>query len=235
MSKPSQIISSILSPAVGLFLRSQVEQVENLQVKIEANDRQFFAGQIRRVFISADRAVYRGLHLSHLELVGDEIAINLRQVLRGQALRLLKPIGISGQVLLKEADLNHSLHSPLLAEAVTEWVIKLLGSHAASLGLNPRNPLKPLSMNLAGEQLIVTAQSETTDPPTPLMIQVGLKLLSPSELQLQNPQWVQAGSVPGIPLDSMTIDLGPETTLQTLRLEPEQLFCQGTITVVPAP
>ena len=56
------MISKILSPALKLWLRTQVEQIENLEVKISSGNRQIVKGYIPSVFIASDCAVYQGLH-----------------------------------------------------------------------------------------------------------------------------------------------------------------------------
>ena len=48
-SQGSRIASAVLSPAVQLWLRSQVEQVDELKVKIEGSDRQILSGTIPKV------------------------------------------------------------------------------------------------------------------------------------------------------------------------------------------
>lgn len=239
MLQQSHIIRSILTPAVRLFLRSQVEHIENLQVRIEGSDRQILSGQICQVFIAADRAVYRGLHLSQIELSGAEILINLGQVMRGKPLRLLKPIVISGNLLLQESDLNASLESPLLTEALSDWMMKLLLPHWADLNLDQELPqeLEIFQLNLEPEHLVLHAKLPTRKHgPIPVSLRLGLQLLSASELQLHQPELVPHNldhHYVAATLESLSIPLGQETTIQELRLEDQQLVCQGTITVVP--
>ena len=88
----SKLISKLLSSAVKLYLRSQVTQVEDLQVKISGKNKQILKGYIPQVFLSCDRAIYQGLNLSQIELNGLDIAINLPEVIKKKPLRLLEPI-----------------------------------------------------------------------------------------------------------------------------------------------
>ncbi|PSB25836.1 DUF2993 domain-containing protein, partial [filamentous cyanobacterium Phorm 46] len=55
----SRIASAVLSPAVQLWLRSQVQQVDELKVKIEGSDRQILSGTIPKVTAAARGAVYK--------------------------------------------------------------------------------------------------------------------------------------------------------------------------------
>lgn len=92
----SKIIASVLSPAIKLYLRSQVDQVEGLEIKIKGGDSQILRGHIPEVSLMAQRAIYQGLFLSQVQVTGENIKINLGQVLKGKALRLLEPIFIAG-------------------------------------------------------------------------------------------------------------------------------------------
>ncbi len=75
------MISKLLSTAVKLYLRSQVERVEDLQVKILGENKQILQGYIPQIFLSCSRAVYQGLYLRQIELNGSDIAFNLSEVI----------------------------------------------------------------------------------------------------------------------------------------------------------
>ena len=107
----TDLISKVLSPAVKLWLRSQVEQVEHLNFKINGQDRQILRGYIPVVSLDSSKAVYQGLHLGDIQLQGTNIRINIGQVLRGKPLRLLEPIWLKGEVYLTTDDLQASLSS----------------------------------------------------------------------------------------------------------------------------
>ncbi|MCL1467171.1 DUF2993 domain-containing protein [Argonema galeatum] len=124
--KQSRIISKVLTPAVRLWLRSQVEQVEDLQINIQAGDRLLLTGHIPKVSLSARRAVYQGLYVRQIQLVAETIRINLGQVLKGKSLRLLEPVPVTGELLVEEVDLNASLKGTLLPNALTEFLMTLL-------------------------------------------------------------------------------------------------------------
>lgn len=125
-SQGSRIASAVLSPAVQLWLRSQVQQVDELKVKIEGSDRQIFSGAIPKVTAAASGAVYKGLHLTEVALEGCGIRINLGQALKGQPLRLMESVPVAGVLRLSQADLNASLKAPLLADALSEFLRTML-------------------------------------------------------------------------------------------------------------
>ena len=239
----SRLIGKVLTPALKLWLRSQTDHIEDLQVQIVAGDRQLLAGHIPKVTLSARKAVYRGLHLSQVQLVGQNISINLGQVLRGQPLRLEAAVPISGTLLMQEADLNASLNAPLLLGGVTEFLLTLLQSSTRELTELP--PAADPHLNLQNIRIVVGIDQVTlsaalisaTGQVSDVTIRTGFYLTSPHKLSLDQPQWLSHSTAKrGLPLSDLhgfTFDLGPETQIQTLTLQSGQVFCQGQLLVKP--
>lgn len=233
----SHLLSRIIAPALKLWLRSQVEQVQDLQVKVSGGDRQILAGYIPQVIISAENAVYQGLRLSRIDLVGENIRINLSQVLRGQPLRLLDPVPVAAELVLQATDLNASLQAPLLMNGLHEFLTSLL-STAGLLELTGW----PVAMTvqqvmIRPGQLTLSTQLESSHNSVPLVIQTGLQLASPHQLRLEQPQWLVRTGSKGLSLqnlDGLELDLGPEVKIEELTLALDQLTCRGEITVLPA-
>lgn len=241
--KQSRIISRVLSPAVRLWLRSQVEQIEDLQFEIRGGDRQILSGYIPKVVIFARKAIYQGLHLSQVELSGEEIRVNLGQVLKGEPLRLLGVVPVQGEVLLQEADLNASLQAPLLADALVEFLATLLQSGAPTDLLGAASPdqlnLKNPQILIGENQLTLSASLiSLSGNSTPFAIRTGLQLASGHEFQLDQPHWLpHLQAKRGFPLKDLQgfkIDLGPEVDLQELTIGNHQICCRGRINVIPA-
>ena len=63
------IVSSVLCPLIKLWLRSQVEAVEGLEVKIQGANRQILQGQVPQAEVCGQEIVYQGLSLSNINLV----------------------------------------------------------------------------------------------------------------------------------------------------------------------
>ncbi len=235
-TRRSQIISTVVSPAVRLWLRSQVEQVERLEFKLVGGDRQILTGDIPSVSIAASHAVYQGLHLSEIQLEGRDIRFNLGQVFKGKPLRLLAPIPVVGQLWLTESDLQASLESSLLSNALRELVETLLKSGDRP---NQTDSLKDREIhwqkiNIDTDQLTLTGV--ITNPatlPIPIGIRAGLGLASHQELQLNPLQIELDPDQPPIHLDGFRIDLGSEVDIQELSLIPGRLICRGRLTVIP--
>jgi hypothetical protein len=228
-SNQSRLISKVLSPAVKLWLRSQVQQVSHLEVEISGSDHQILHGTIPRISIVARNAVYKRLHLTQIQLVGEGIRTNLGQVLRGQPLRLLEPVPVFASLLLQESDLNTSLESPLLTNALTELLLTLLPSSCLVDG-----QVRWHKIGIDSGCLIMSATTADTSTPTPVVIRTGLKLANCHELQLKQPQIQTSVGLPLVNLDDFKLDLGPEVAIEELTLSAGQLACRGRINVVPA-
>lgn len=240
-SSKSGLISKGLASAVGLWLRSQVEHIEDLEIDVEAGDRQILSGCIPQVELSACRAIYQGLHLSQVRLTGQNIRINLGQVLRGKPLCLLEPIQVKGTVVLQQADLSASLTAPLLANGVTEFLLALLNASDLSevpLESEPRLNLQNLQIVLnAGSVTLSASLISVSGTATAIAIRTGFALASPHELMLVNPQWLpHATAKRGLPLTDLegyTFDLGADTQIEQLKLEAGQIICQAKLVVSP--
>ncbi len=217
----------MLSPALKLFLRSQVEQVSHLEVQISGSNRQILTGNIPRVSIWAKHAIYQGLHLAQVQLVGEGIRTNLGQVLKGQPLQLVEPVLVCGELLLHEADLNASLQSSVLSNALTELLQMLLRANYSVQGQVSWHKItvEPNQLTLIGD---LTGGKRMS-----LLLCCGLQLLNCHELQLTQIQ-LQSPNMSLKKLDSFQIDLGSHVNLQELTLHPGRLVCRGEITVMPA-
>lgn len=238
-AKGSRFISKVLTPAVRLWLRSQVEHVEELQVQIESGDRQILSGCIPQIALSAKNAIYQGLALSEIQLTGQNIRVNAGQIVRGKPLRLLEPIAIQGSVLLAATDLNSSLNAPLLKAGVTEFLQTLLRSGAAGIGSNRDLNLQNLSIQLRSNLVVLGANLiSDSGNETPIAIRTGFDLAAPNLLKLVNPQWLpHATAKRGLPLsdlDGYTFNLGNETEIRELTIDPEKVTCVGKLMVLPA-
>lgn len=219
----------MLSPAVRLWLRSQVQKVSDLEVKISGSDRQILHGTIPRVSISAHHAVYEGLHLTQIQLVGEGVCINLGQVLRGQPLRLLELVPVFAKLVLQESDLNASLQSPLLANALTQLLGMLLPS---SYLIDGQAVCHKIGID-NGQLIMSVTLADRTNHPTPVVIRTGLQLVSCHELQLEQPQIQTQVGLSLVNLDSFKLDLGPEVSITELTLTSGQLVCCGRINIIP--
>ncbi|MEB3279423.1 MAG: DUF2993 domain-containing protein [Lyngbya sp.] len=234
-----ELVSKVLSGAVKMWLRSQVEQVDVLDIDISGSNRSLLTGHISQVTVGASSAVYQGLHLSQVYLSASGIHINIGQILKGKPLQLLKPFPIHCQVCLLTHDFNTSLQSPLLTNAIVEFLVSLIQSQ------NTQNPLLSFPSDInrwknlqiafsAPHQLTLTAEIlSTSGELIPFAFHTELYLDSPQDLLftsscLQFPQQQQHWD-----FDRITINLGTDVYIQQLNITPEQLQIKGEIRVNP--
>ncbi|MCW6037526.1 DUF2993 domain-containing protein [Spirulina subsalsa FACHB-351] len=237
----SQLISKILGPAVQFWLRSQADKVEALQVKIHGRNRQILTGYLPKVSLSAQGAVYQGLHLSEVELTAENIRINLGQVLKGKPLRLLQPVPVTGHVRLEQSDLQASLDAPLLASALQDLFLSP-GSLVNPSQQNPQSTnvstdlpsgqIRWQTAEITPEEITIRGEWLQGKPMNPsVLLQTGLKILDGQILHL-SPLTLQ-GDLAQNPPRELQIPLGSEVNLTTLSLTSGQLAVQGEILVSP--
>lgn len=234
----SRLISRVLTPAVRLWVRSQLEHVEDLHIAIEAGDRQILGGGISRVTASASKAIYQGLHFSRIQVVGQQIQTNLGQMLRGKPFRLLAAFPVTGQVSLSEADLNASLNAPLLANAVTDFLLTLLQRDVplSTSATQPSARLRDVQVKLGNHQLTLTAVLVTPEAEQPIAVRTGLTVKNGNLLKLEGFQ--HRSSINELrPANEcttkFTFPLGSDVHLEQLAIDDDHLICEGRILVRP--
>jgi hypothetical protein len=229
-SRGSRIASAVLSPAVQLWLRSQVQQVDELKVKIEGSDRQIFSGAIPKVTAAASGAVYKGLHLTEVALEGCGIRINLGQALKGQPLRLVESVPVAGVLRLSQADLNASLKAPLLADALSEFLRTILPLTDREKSLKLQNSQIAIE---AGVLTLSAAILGAGGSQIPLVLRTGLRMASGRELMFEAPEIEMDGELKSSDFNGFKIDFGPEVEIEELILSPGEIVCRGRIRVLP--
>jgi hypothetical protein len=229
-SQGSRIASSVLSPAVQLLLRSQVQQVDELKVKIEGSDRQIFSGAIPKVTAAARGAVYKGLHLTEVALEGCGIRINLGQALKGKPLRLLESVPVSGVLRLSQADLNASLKAPLLADALSDFLLPMLPLTDREKSLKLQNSQIKIEAGKLTLSAIILGAGGTQ---IPLVLRTGLRIASGRELMFESPEIEINQELKTDNFNGFNIDFGPEVDIKELILSPGEIVCRGGIRVLP--
>jgi hypothetical protein len=235
--RQSRMISKVLAPAVKFWLRSQVDHIEDLHLDIEAGDRQILSGHIRQVALSAQKAIYQGLHLTQVNLFGQNIRVNLGQVVRGKPLKILEPIPIEGTLMLQEADLSASVNAPLLKAGVTEFLVTLLRSSGSEVE-ETKLDLQNLKIRLEENQVVLAASLiSVSGNESAIAIRSGFEMDTLNILKLVNPQWLpHANAKRGLAiedLDGYQFKLGEDTEIHDLKLEAGQITCRAKLLVRP--
>ena len=227
-SNKIRIITNVLKTALKLWLRSQVSSVSQLEVEIQASDRQLLSGRIPEVSIFASHAIYQGLHLTKVQLKAENIRINIGALLKGQPLRLLETVPVFGQVILNQEDLNSSVSSELLSTALNDLLVQLLPEDSTNSKLTAWQQI-----SLVKNKLILTGIQPSPTNPATIEMGVCLELLSPHELQLSQIQIKHNGTILVDGDSDRYFDLGSDVDIQQLTLNPDELVCCGRINVNP--
>lgn len=238
--KSSRVISTVVATAVRLWLLTQLDGVQDLKVQIEVSRSALISGLVPLIAVTARQAIYQGLYLRQISLVAKDIQINLNQILTGQPLRLNQPIPVSGELLLGEADLNNSLKSPMLANALTEFLLTLLkkAEDQKNGNMNPANLIKGQQITwkqikFDTSHLVINGVCFDFDgKQTPVEIRAGLQVEKGHLLQCSRIA-IELLLLPKIELDRFLVDLGSEVNIEELTLNPGQLTCRGRILVRP--
>ncbi len=116
------VVSSVLIPIIKLWLRSQVEHIETIEIEIAGKSRQILSGDIPKATVIGSGAKYQGLSVTNIDLQAEAIHLNISQIIKGDQLRLLDPIRVTMDVELSPEDLQSCLKSPIFLEAIASDV-----------------------------------------------------------------------------------------------------------------
>ncbi|MDJ0596227.1 MAG: DUF2993 domain-containing protein [Pleurocapsa sp. MO_226.B13] len=226
-------IAKFLSTAVKLYLRSQVSQVEQLQVKIVGKDGQILKGYIPQVFLSCQRGVYQGLYLREVEVNGTNIAFNLPEVLKKKPLQLLEPIAVAINFCLNAKDLESSLDSALLQSGLSDlWQIILstprvtpLSSELASSSVEWKN------IAISEQQLILSGiYQDDLGRNNQINLSTAITLANDRTLRLSALKIADKSSLYES-IEELEIDLGTDVKIEQLIVKSEQILCSGKIII----
>ncbi|XLQ11840.1 MAG: DUF2993 domain-containing protein [cyanobacterium endosymbiont of Epithemia adnata isolate EadnSB Bon19] len=231
----SNIISKVISPAVQLWLRSQLDHVDTLEIKIQGSDSQILGGYIPEILIKTKGVIYQGLHLNQADITGKNIRINIGQMIKGNPLRLLEPVQIFGEVKLTENDLQASLTSVLLGDAFQELLIALLAYQGVS---DPRQILDHYEItwqevNLSQLSFVLQGLVAKNEVSTQILIEGQLELMSSQSLRLILLNIEGLSEFIDNSLDKLELDLGPDVVIESLSLGNNKLFCRAQFLIRP--
>ncbi|MBR8831218.1 MAG: hypothetical protein N5P05_002984 [Chroococcopsis gigantea SAG 12.99] len=232
----SDIISKVLSPAVRLWLKSQVQHTEAMQLHIQGHDRQILRGYIPAVRLGCEKAIYQGLHLGLTQVQAENIRLNIGQILRGKPLKILEPIRLAGEVKIEESDLNNSVSSFILSNAFTDLLIMLLESNGL---FDIRQELENYRTNwekvqLNSEKFTISGNlNDNHDYYFPLKIEARLQLLSENALIIYPQKITGLNHWSKVNLNPFTVDLGEDVNIKNLTLDAGRIDCLGEMVVKP--
>jgi hypothetical protein len=224
--KKSGVITKVLNQAIKLWLKTQVTEISHLEVEVRASSSQLLSGCIPWVSIVASHGVYQGIHLTQIELFAKKIRINIGAIIKGQPLRLLEIVPVTGELHLEESDLSASFSSPLLSNALNDVLVQLLPEH----GTNSKS-IVWYQATLDNNQVVLACKVNNTSDS--LELSAGLKLLSSNELILEN---ISVKNSQGSIVTSQSqsyVPLGTDVDIQELSIHQGKLVFRGRINVNP--
>lgn len=231
----TEIITKILTPALKFWLRSQLDHVEDLDIKIHSGDTQILRGKIESVFLETTHAIYQQIHVRKVKITGSKIAVNIGGIIRGKALRLLQPIFVKGELIVEEHDLTASLSSSLLAQGLKDLLVLLLENKQInnSETILANYQIDWQEINLADEQFILTGIiTDLEGNNNPLILQSGLKLHNEHTLLLDPLNIKGITHLGDCCFNEFKVDLGEDVELQELNISHGELFCAGKVKIV---
>jgi hypothetical protein len=137
----------LIAAALQLWIRSQCEAAESLDLRLQGTALQLLSGQVMGLTLMARRVVYQDLQIEQVQLTSGALRVKVGALLRGQPFQLEHPFRVRGQVAFTAAGLTGSLVRPRwqgLADTLGEEV----------LGLTPLQELR-----IVGDGLIFAAQA----------------------------------------------------------------------------
>jgi hypothetical protein len=232
----SKLIGSVLSPAVKLWLRSQLEEIAHLDLTIAGCDRQLIGGYLPMVYLKGQRALYQGLHLEQVEMWAENTRINIGQILKGKPLQLLEPIGVTAQAQIQESDLNRSLSSFILSNALNDLLIFLLqaGEVKEAKQMVKESTIAWRSLTL--DHQIASVEGIFSHPeqePIGIRIRLALALLDARTLEIKPLELTPIPLWSSLKLKTFPLDLGDSVNLEQLSIDSGQLSCSGRLEIRP--
>lgn len=230
----SEIISTVLTPAISFWVRSQLDHIDNFTIKIDAGDGQILRGKIDGVFVEAEKAIYQGIYVNKAKLSTEEIAVNLGKVLLGKPLKLLHPILVEGEIILTLDDIKESLKSELLTQGLIDLILLCLeNQHTKESKLTlEKYKFTWHDIELWEDKFLLKGNIiDTNSEGKSIIISAGLTLKNENIL-LFNPIVIEGIPSLNVTINNFEVDLGNDVAIKSLLLTKTSLSCQGKIMVV---
>jgi len=186
-----QPILDLVSYGLQLWLRSQCEQLDHLQLDLEGTAAQLLRGRLAAARLHGRGIVWRLLRLSRATITCQDVRLDLRQLGPHQPLGLSTPLVVAMELWFSSADLQHtqldgdgstmgmlllSHFRGLTTEESCGWRLQVMED---SLGLVPpdQSPEPPLLVQLrAMDQTIAAYADEAPHGPTTLPLDRAIRV-----------------------------------------------------------
>ncbi len=232
----AQTFGALLNPLVQYWVRSQVQQVDNLQVNIQGADRDVLNGQIQNLQLSGNNVIYQGMSARSIQLTGNDIHLDTASAYQGKGLHLLQPVRAKAIVSLSEQDVNAYLASPELQAKLRGLNVplpSLMGGSETPMALDITKPSVVLQKDRL--QLNATLQVQKGEP-APIRITTGVTTANLHQLKLVDPRLVDDKDTKGVPIDLLTnllIPIGQQLEVRKVSIRPGFLDLEGDFVISP--
>ena len=103
---------NLISQGVRLWLYSVCDELQQLNLQLEGSALAMLGGNLEGAKLEAKGVVFQSLAIATVELQSEPISFDLKQLLKGQDLKLNKRFRIHGKVEFSGEGLNKSLANP---------------------------------------------------------------------------------------------------------------------------
>jgi LmeA-like phospholipid-binding len=234
-SANAQWVGTLITPLLKTWVRQQVSQADNLDIKLQGTDQQLLSGLIPQIDITADNVVYQGIQARSVNLVGRSVHLDLSQAFKGGGVKLKSPVQADLAITMAEPDLNRYLTSPQFQKQFANQRLSMpsFGGAAATTVPLILNQPKISLLDQGRVQVEANLQPEQ-GAALPVQITAGIDLLNANTLKLNNPELKSSGQLlPTEVLQSLKIDLGQDTQVKSLDIRKGLMQMKGIFTIRP--
>ncbi|WP_259734812.1 DUF2993 domain-containing protein [Synechococcus sp. CS-602] len=208
MEPRSGPILQLIAAGLQVWIGSQCEAVQNLELQLHGTALQLLRGQLQGVSLSGQRVVYRGVAIESVHLRSEAIQVKVAALIRSKAVELDHPFIVRGQVSFSAGGLVETFRH-------SRW--QALGDSLAEqlLGITPLADLR-----LTENTLIFSAHATGEHP----------------ELEIETRPCALDGSVGFVCLDGtlkLRLPMDPAIQIESACVQDGSLQLQGEALVSP--
>lgn len=189
-------VLQLLSRGLQLWLRSQCEAIDTLELELLGSGRELLRGRLAGVRVRARGVTYRQLTMAAVELTSTPLELSMAPLWRGRTPVLQQPFRITGTARFDSAGLNRSLAGEPWRQLGDQLIRELLqGAERLSA---PPQAVQLQQIRLEGQQLTLIAAAAPSEPPAePAVAEVPVQLqLEASCLHFHRNDGPGQGSLP---------------------------------------
>jgi LmeA-like phospholipid-binding len=234
-SANAQWVGALITPLLKTWVKQQVSQADNLDIKLQGTDQQLLSGLIPQIDITAENVIYQGIQARSVNLVGRSVNLDLSQAFKGGSVKLKSPVQADLAITMAEPDLNRYLTSPQFQKQFANQRIPMPSVGGAAPTTVPFVLNQPqISLLDQGRVQVAANLKPEQGSAIPIQITTGIDILNVNTLKLNNPELKSSGQLlPTELLQSLKIDLGQDTQVKALDIRKGLMQMKGIFTIRP--